>query len=196
MGKQDGFCGSHRLGRNVILLNLGCGPKHIPLMVNVDNEPLFKPDKHVNLEQFPWPWQDKSVDHILASHIIEHMPKWEKFFSECVRILKPGGQLEIAVPHYHDIVSMTEIGHLHVFTPQTFKNLAEGIPNHWWDGREHLKPPVKFLPIRLEKYEEVANPQKWWMPRWALQWLLGHCLGFGMEQRFYFRKSRQRYIGR
>lgn len=171
-----------------LLLNLGCGPKHIPGMVNVDNEALFKPDKEVNLERFPWPWKNQSVDGILASHILEHMPDWERFLRECVRILKPGGMLEIAVPHHHDIVSMTEVGHLHVFTPETFKNLAQGIPNYWWRGREHLQPPVKYLPIRLEKYEEISLPKKWWMPRWMLRWLLAHTLGWGHEQRFYFRK--------
>lgn len=173
----------------MIALNLGCGPVKIktPGMVNVDNEALFKPDKEVNLEKFPWPWKTESVDSIIASHILEHMPEWQRFLKECVRILKPGGKLLIAVPHYHDIVSMTEIGHLHVFTLQTFKNLAEGIPNYWWSGREELQPPVTKLPIKLEKYEEIALPQKW-MPRFVLRWLLAHTLGWGQEQRFYFRK--------
>lgn len=161
-------------------------------MVNVDIEPLFKPDEELDLTVFPWHWGDRTVDAVLASHVIEHIPNWQRFFSECVRILKPGGMLEIAVPHHHDIVSMTEIGHLHVFTPQTFKNMAEGIPNYWWAGRESQQPPVAFLPVKLERYEEVALPQSRWMPRWVLRWLLAHAIGFGKEQRFYFRRLDRR----
>jgi len=171
-----------------IYLNLGCGPEHLPGMINVDNEVLFKPDRKVHLHMYPWPWDDNEISGIIAAHILEHMPDWPGFITECSRILKPGGTLEIVTPHWNDLASQTEVGHLHIFSPFTFKNLAHGIPNHWWDGREHLQPGVDRLPLKLEAHQEVIKTRQWWVPRAVFKFLVRHTLGFCVEQRFMFRK--------
>lgn len=46
------------------------------------------------------PFKDNTFDLIYASHILEHIPwyKTEDVLKEWVRILKPGGQLEVWVP--------------------------------------------------------------------------------------------------
>lgn len=173
----------------MVKLNLGSGPVPIHGMLNVDNEPFFKPDQIVDLSVFPWPWESDTVDAVLASHVIEHIPEWQKFFSECVRILKPGGTLRIVVPHFNDIESMTEDGHLHVFSLMTFKHLAHGIRNTWREGREHLYPPDDKLPIRLIGYDQVTHQRLMrFCPRWLMLFLLRHTLGFGIEQHFIFIK--------
>ena len=48
----------------------------------------------------PLPFEDNTFDLIYASHVLEHIPwyKTEEVISEWVRILKPGGQLEVWVP--------------------------------------------------------------------------------------------------
>ena len=78
-------------------LNLGCGHKKLPGFVNVDLE---GGDVQVDLGVFPWPWQDGTVDEIVASHILEHFSKadGERFLDECYRVLRRGGELRIAVP--------------------------------------------------------------------------------------------------
>lgn len=57
-------------------------------------------DKVVNIFEVPLPWDDNSVDFIIAEHVEEHgtPPDGLRFMMECLRILKPGGVLRLCVP--------------------------------------------------------------------------------------------------
>lgn len=56
--------------------------------------------------QFPWPWEDSSVDEIHCSHFIEHIPMelrdgqdlFFAFFDEVYRVLKPEGSATFIWP--------------------------------------------------------------------------------------------------
>lgn len=80
-----------------MLLNLGCGADKKPDWLNVDIDGTA--DVTCDLEQYPWPFDDDSVDGILASHLIEHLHDFKGFMHECHRILRSGGVLEIITPH-------------------------------------------------------------------------------------------------
>ena len=55
----------------MLRLNLGCGEDHKPGYINVDK--YGNPDVLHDLEEFPWPWDDESVEEILMKHILEHL---------------------------------------------------------------------------------------------------------------------------
>ncbi|TXH58134.1 MAG: methyltransferase domain-containing protein [Desulfurellales bacterium] len=78
-------------------LNLGCGKHRLDGFVNVD---LTGSDQDVDLSVFPWPWEDGTVEEIVASHVLEHFSKegGRTFIEECHRVLSEGGVLHIAVP--------------------------------------------------------------------------------------------------
>lgn len=96
-------------------LNLGCGDRPIPGTIGVDA--LDKPGcMKYNLKDYPWPWDDESVDGIHAYHILEHVFDWEKFIRECLRILKPGGYLHLKVPHASCIPSAGLLTHYRTFS--------------------------------------------------------------------------------
>lgn len=85
-------------------LNLGCGGKPgMPGFINVDKVQTKVTDQIVDLFQFPWPWEDGSVDEIHCIHFFEHVPAKLRvpFMEECYRILKEGGCLSIVVPSYN-----------------------------------------------------------------------------------------------
>ena len=54
-------------------LNLGSGLKKIKGYINVDKNPIFKPDEVVDLDVTPWPWKDNEFSHIVAKDILEHL---------------------------------------------------------------------------------------------------------------------------
>lgn len=84
-------------------LNLGCGNKKIQGWINVDSSSALTPDIVHDLESFPWPWADSSIDNILLAHVLEHLgkdsPTYLKIFTELYRISKNNTKITIAVPH-------------------------------------------------------------------------------------------------
>src|ERR1700674_2630743 len=54
-----------------IKLNLGCGDRQLPGYVHVDK--FGKPDVLRDLEIFPWPWRNDSVEEVVMSHVLEHL---------------------------------------------------------------------------------------------------------------------------
>lgn len=85
-------------------LNLGCGGKPgMPGFINVDKVQTDVTDQVVDLFQFPWPWEDNSVDEIHAIHFYEHVPAKlrVRFMEECYRIMKVGAVFSIVVPAYN-----------------------------------------------------------------------------------------------
>lgn len=69
----------------------------------------------------PIPLADDSIDHILASHFIEHVPTNKKIelFNECWRILKPGATMEIYVPYAFSAEAHQDPTHVSYWVPQS-----------------------------------------------------------------------------
>ena len=81
----------------MIKLNLGCGGMILPDYTNCD-----KYDERADLkcDVVDLPFDDNSVDHIYASHIIEHFDFYQAFdvLKEWRRVLKEGGSLAVETP--------------------------------------------------------------------------------------------------
>lgn len=89
-----------------IMLHIGCGPagRAIPTRfmdyaeLRMDIDPAVGPDVVGTILAIDMP--DASVDAIYASHVLEHVERWEvgQALSECARVLKPGGEAVIVTP--------------------------------------------------------------------------------------------------
>jgi hypothetical protein len=102
-------------------LNLGCGFQKLQGFVNVDNEPLCKPDILHNLEMTPWPIADDQFDQVLASHVLEHLGQTtESYFriiKELWRVCKDGAIIEVHVPHPRHDNFLHDPTHVRAITP-------------------------------------------------------------------------------
>jgi hypothetical protein len=138
-------------------LNLGCGlvQKHESYWVNVDKKELVGVDQVVNLFQFPWPWGDDTVDEILCSHLLEHVPhewKWSSgdtwpsapfavkdwaskladldgfyaFFAECWRVMKHGALAVFTVPYGASRYAMQDPTHVRFIVRSTIGYIIDG----------------------------------------------------------------------
>jgi len=169
-----------------LCLNLGCGETHKEEMVNVD---LYgNPDIVWDLQEFPYPWDDNSVDEILMNHVLEHLPNWWGAFTECARILKPGGKLYIHVPDESSPSALTYRDHHHVFGPWSF----EGIHHQLLDrGTNSWATSVRdTVPLVMYSYRRIPFSKYNWMHRvpWLLEFCADHMRGFIWGQEFHFRK--------
>lgn len=54
--------------------------------------------RKADLNKEPLPFDDDAFDLVIASHILEHLEHPVDFFSECVRVCKPGGYIYIETP--------------------------------------------------------------------------------------------------
>jgi predicted SAM-dependent methyltransferase len=80
-------------------LNLGCGPNPKTGWVNID---LFDSGAELQLDlRERWPFATGSVDHAYSEHVFEHFSYPDEvthFLAEALRVLKPGGVIDIGVP--------------------------------------------------------------------------------------------------
>lgn len=98
-------------------LNLGCGPDPREGFVNYDL--LLLGDVCGNCEQ-GMPFKAGVFDGILASHILEHVYDLRGLKKELFRVLKPGGDLNVIVPHYLSPDAWGDDTHCRAFSKQSF----------------------------------------------------------------------------
>lgn len=168
-------------------LNLGCGFRKLEGYINVDAYENCAPDVLWDLNTYPWPWEDNSVDHILGMQLFEHLDDWWKAFRECARILKRGGILEMYVPDHTSTDALAYRDHHHIIHVHSFHGILEAPQrgaNAWAWAQERVPfRMISYIRIPLGKY------QKWWIPKWLLKFCLNHMVNFGAEQRFTFQKG-------
>lgn len=92
-----------------IYLNLGCAGTSGPEFINIDIEPhqnIHYIQDITDLSNF----SSDSVDMVYASHVLEHIPrdKFDSTLREWKRVLKKGGVLRFAVPHFDALVDIYE----------------------------------------------------------------------------------------
>lgn len=90
-------------------LNLGCGNNKLDGFINIDK---YDAEADMIADVCELPFENESVDEIVAYQVIEHLPYWKTqvvdkdngfpcqptFFEECHRVLVPGGTLITECP--------------------------------------------------------------------------------------------------
>lgn len=107
-------------------LNLGCCDNHRAGYVNVDIVP--PADQIVDLS-VPWPWEDSSIEEIIAHDIIEHLPEPKRTMNEAWRVLKPDGLFDIDVPTTDGRGAWQDPGHLSFWNRNSFFYYEHGNPH-------------------------------------------------------------------
>lgn len=84
-----------------IRLNIGCGDKPLPGWLNCDRI-ARAPGVVTDIDPTHLPFDDRSVDEVLAEHIFEHLSFEEEgeVWAEMARVLRPHGVLTIEVPDF------------------------------------------------------------------------------------------------
>lgn len=102
------------------IANIGCGHLIYPDVVNLDAVPMPGVDVVHDLDAYPWPFDDASLDEIWASQVFEHVADPIAFMRESWRILRSGGLLHITTPHYLSENAHTDPTHRRFCTERTW----------------------------------------------------------------------------
>lgn len=150
-------------------LNLGCGFDKRDGFINADNFPECQPDVLVNIEQTPWPFEDDQFDYILMKHVLEHVGATIEGFTqvmrELYRVLAPGGQVEIHVPHYRHNTFWSDPTHVRVFTPLTFEMMSKAKNDTWIAAKANYTMLAYMMKIDFEVVRTVQIYDEKWLAR-------------------------------
>ncbi len=149
--------GQHRnlayIGADLFPINrVGCSPQKLDIT-------------RINLES-------NSIDAVICSHVLEHVPEDRKALLETMRILKPGGWAIFMVPIYNDLKATYEDAS--ITAPEDRKKAfdqRDHVRKYGWDILQRMKDSgfivstqlLKDLPLEqreyygLNKYEDVST---------------------------------------
>ena len=147
-------------------LNLGCGHNRLEGYVNVDKQPACMPDELVDLERFPWPYPDNSVDKIVLNHVLEHLgADTETFFrivKELYRVSKSGAAIHINVPHPRHDNFIGDPTHVRIITPGVLSLFSKRLNREWIEKRAANSPLALYLDVDFELIStELVLDEPW-----------------------------------
>jgi SAM-dependent methyltransferase len=152
------------------ILDVGCGVNKLPGAIGIDSNPRTRADVLCNLDQFPYPFKDDSFDHLRAIHVIEHVADVIRTMEEFHRLVRAGGTIELATPHYTDFSSFcdpTHRWHLNSFSFRYFGADNAGFGYYSAARLREKKVHVRLLALwRYLGFEALVNA----FPRFRRFW--------------------------
>lgn len=155
-------------------LNLGCGSVILKDFVNVDKFDFYKPNIVHDLEVFPYPFQDNSVDEIILSHVLEHIGQIPDVFNEIIkelyRICRNGSLINITVPHPRHDDFISDPTHVRPITLRSLSMYDQKL-NKIWEEKNASNTPLglihnvnfQILSVNYvldQRYQKLLNEKK------------------------------------
>ena len=135
-------------------LNLGCGYNIKEGYVNVDIDLHKGVDFLWDLENFPYPWDDDSVDEIRMEHILEHLgqttDQYYRIIIELYRICKNGAEIYITVPHCRHIHFLSDPSHVRPITQDGLDLLSKKNCQQFREQKASNTPLAEYLNVDFE----------------------------------------------
>jgi SAM-dependent methyltransferase len=130
-------------------VNLGCGRVVRKGFVGIDMYD-FGQKYVMDFETDPLPFADSTVDHMVASHVLEHIHNLIPLMNEIWRVLKPGAELAVAVPVFPHEEAFQDPTHVRYFVPKTFLYFTKHNPS---GGGIGFNGEFEITDMQQEKYE-------------------------------------------
>jgi SAM-dependent methyltransferase len=101
-------------------LDLGCGPQPRPGHYGVDRVALPGVDVVANLNEPFADLPDDCAAEVYTRHTLEHVEKLLDLLAEIHRITRPGGRVEVIVPHFSNPYGYSDPTHVRFFGLYSF----------------------------------------------------------------------------
>jgi SAM-dependent methyltransferase len=137
-----------------VMLNLGSGGYEKKGWINHDQTKSKDVQVVHDLNRFPYPFKNESIDVIYMSHVLEHLDNPVKVLNELHRIIKKSGLIIIRVPHYSGNSSWIDITHSRPYSALTLRSVND----------------AKWCRLYgLKKFTKVESRLGFWK-RWFYPW--------------------------
>lgn len=128
-------------------LDLGCGTrKRSPQHIGIDRLEHPAVDVVGDVLDVLGGIPDGVVEEVYCSHFLEHVDDLDAVLAEMCRVTRPGGRLEIVVPHFSNPYFASDPTHRRPFGLYTFSYLTADPPL-----RRQVPHYGDALPVRLER---------------------------------------------
>ncbi len=160
------FGSAKRYGIGHMKLNLGCGFSKRDGFVNVDNSAHCAPDMIHDLETFPWPWADSSVDEILMRHVLEHLgATTDVYFAvlqEMYRVCRHDARITVVVPHPRHDDFLHDATHVRAVTLEGLSMFSRKNCEEWIAAGNANTPLAMIAGVDFDMVEtEVTLEEPW-----------------------------------
>lgn len=102
------------------ILDLGCGKKKRPGAIGVDYSDRHNADVIHDLNIFPYPFDNDSIDQVYLDNVLEHLAEPMRVMEEVYRITKPGGGVKVIVPYFRSEWAFIDPTHKAFYTVDSF----------------------------------------------------------------------------
>lgn len=142
-------------------LHLWCWSDAKPGYINQDIIKFPWVDLVFDLDNFPYPFDENSLDEVYSAHVLEHVTDLGQVMEELTRICKSGAQIKVIVPYFSNPGTRADYTHKRWFTTGTFAYFHPDFPyNHnakiavksyrihfFWNRKVFLRSaPINWIP--------------------------------------------------
>lgn len=134
-------------------IDIGCGSNIRPGYLGMDISSTVGPAFVHDWEDYPWPFDDNSVDALNANHVMEHTKDLIKFINECYRIMKPFTAMDTVTPYYSSIRAWQDPTHIRAISENTFL---------YFSKKWRIEHGLTHYPIKANfdyKYSFLLSPE-------------------------------------
>jgi hypothetical protein len=150
-------------------LNLGCGHNQRKGWINVDRSAACHPDQVVDLESFPWPFDDSAAEEVLLSHVLEHLgADVATFFGvikELHRVCAQGAMVTVLVPHPRHDEFLADPTHVRPILPQTLQMFSKEKNREWIASGASNSPLGLTLDVDFELVKVHMDLDAVWLDK-------------------------------
>ncbi|MDP9345681.1 MAG: class I SAM-dependent methyltransferase [Actinomycetota bacterium] len=117
------------------ILDVGCGHAKYPGAVGVDISPNTDADVVHDLNEDPWPFEDRRFAQILCQDVLEHVREPLRFMAELHRVAQPDGRIHLRTPHYSSVLAYSDPTHEHYFSAMAIRTFEQALFSHYLSVR-------------------------------------------------------------
>lgn len=138
-------------------LDIGCGANKQAGCIGLDIAPLPGVDVVHDLDKYPYPFEDNTFDTIYCYSVLEHVDRVMQTMAELHRILKPGGKIEIGLPHYSHPKTYGDPTHRHFYSFRVVEYLSGRAYPYYGNVRFNIDLAVLGQPGRSTWVRRLVN---------------------------------------
>ncbi len=160
-------------------VNLGSGKNYLEGYVNIDINPMWKPDivcdigaytiidesnSDITFRNSGWgdgpmysvfPASAGRVDEILANDVLEHIPDLVSAMTNCLALLRIGGTMDISVPYYLALGAWQDPTHVRAFNENSWIYYTDWF---WYLGwKDYRFEVVNIEYVLSQKGDHIRN---------------------------------------